>query len=201
MRFEKYLIEEIDKPEELVKLITTKCKPWLSLIKPIINTDKFFARQTVKPVNDFEILIPRKDRRPKDTPKEVSKLIDDAFYRKFQWKPRSEGVFATPVLQKEHRLMTRSYFFYPIGAFKYVWASNVDDLYMHVDIPYGPGAAKREAEKFLNNHLASYTNKNLLDVFTSKWVRTYYNEVMFKCSSYILINFKFKDLLIDNKLL
>ena len=70
---------------------------------------------------------PRDDRWPKDTQEYLHDLLNDAFYKKFKWKPRSQGVFAS------HYSVALGYgvpyVFFPVNGYKYVWSMRVDDLY------------------------------------------------------------------------
>lgn len=118
---------------------------------------------------------PRDDRYPKDTPQEIHELLDDAFYRKFKWHPRSQGVFAS------HFSVALGYgipfVFLPVNGYKYIWSKTINDLYSDFaedfagrdayDVRYVPGVwvnteNTKEKVKYLedikdyHNHRLSY---------------------------------------------
>jgi hypothetical protein len=70
---------------------------------------------------------PRDNRYPKDTPQEIHELLDDALYKKFKWRPRSQGVFAG------HYSVALGYgvpyVFLPVNGYKYIWSKTINDLY------------------------------------------------------------------------
>ena len=70
---------------------------------------------------------PRDDRWPKDTQEYLHDLLNDAFYKKFKWKPRSQGVFAS------HYSVALGYgvpyVFFPVNGYKFIYSKTINDLY------------------------------------------------------------------------
>lgn len=78
-------------------------------------------------------VIPRKDRRPKDTPLQVQNILDTHFKRRFGWKARSEGVFVSNDNNQAGEFGKYIYRFMPIGDYKYVWSPGINDLTAYLE--------------------------------------------------------------------
>lgn len=63
----------------------------------------------------------------------LQKIFDEFFYKKFRWKPRSEGVFTIGDIKSIRGVYGIPYIFVPIGEYKYLWSPDVDDLYEEID--------------------------------------------------------------------
>ena len=192
MKFLNYLTED-EKMPDIVRLIKRDCKPWLSTISSLIGTGKCFIRHvTMKNyVTNITKFTPRTDREPRDSSQKLHDLVDNELFKKFNWKPRSEGVFVWPVKKISSLDVFDGLYnvFYPIGEFKYVWSPKIKDLFnLQLQVLKSP-----------DEYIKSYTNKNLLKTF--KGQLNFGQEVMFKCDSYYLVNAKFIGLLKENKLL
>lgn len=72
--------------------------------------------------------VPRHNRRPKDTLDVLHNDIDNLFYEKFKWHPRSEGVFVST--NKGVAITYGSpYIFLPKNGYKFIYSKNISDLY------------------------------------------------------------------------
>jgi hypothetical protein len=123
----------------------------------------------------------RKDRQPKDMSLDMQRIFDHMFFKKFGWKPRSEGVFALPqseILDDATYNYGKQFIFFPIGIYKYIWSSRIIDLYG--SIPALRGKDKNEEAKRL---VSSYID-NSLPMDTP-------HEVTFLCEYYYLVNMKY----------
>jgi hypothetical protein len=117
--------------------------------------------------------IPRGDREPLDTPKEIQEKMDAAFKKKFGWKVRSEGVFCTIDLDTAYGYGFTPYVIFPTDGYKFVYSKRVQDLSMKI-------------EEFLEtktfDQIADlYTDKNLIEVPDS-------HEISIKCKKYHAIS-------------
>jgi hypothetical protein len=79
--------------DEIKKLLEIRCKPILEFMRK----KRIGFRRNYKQYNnlkaDVESFIPRNDRKPLDTPQDLSDVIDSLLFKKFNWYPRKEGVF------------------------------------------------------------------------------------------------------------
>jgi hypothetical protein len=80
-----------------------------------------------------------KYRTPTDTPEEIQKWIDDEFEKKFGWRPRSQGVFASASVFGAYN---PRFIFFPIGKYKYIWSPEVQDFFGKLDDIYDIGSLK-----------------------------------------------------------
>lgn len=123
MRFQQYINEATEfTSEEIAKILRRDCKPFLK------EKTSFWRGIEKRKTKDIEIFPSRQERRPKDTTKEVQKLLDRLFKKKFGWRPRSTGIFT---LRYKVSVMEygKPYLFFPIGRFKFLYSSQITDLY------------------------------------------------------------------------
>jgi hypothetical protein len=204
MKFNNYINESTDLITFLEKNVEK------SFIDTIKKTTYLF-RGTSTFIDDFKIIQPRKDRRPKDMPERVHKILDAKFKEKFGWNVRSEGVFTT-----SDRWLTDlhddikdvpyiTYIFFPIKKFQFVWSKSVDDLYNVLQRKTKPKVKNHNYRKnyvdeveeadlieIVDELLQTYTSGNLTKAIQSE------SEVVFKCDSYVLINMKINLDLLNN---
>jgi len=129
---------------EAIEGIKSDCAPFIKEMKISWKTfPRLFYRGMES--TDKYIHTVRKDRRPLSTPREIHDLVDFHMKKKFGWKPRSEGVFATSDSQTASTYGKSCYFF-PIGNYKYIWSPSVRDLFVSV-LQYGVDVDKKDAEK------------------------------------------------------
>jgi hypothetical protein len=200
MRFNQYVTKNSELESWLAR-IENDCKPFLKQSK------RMFFRGT-ESTQDFLKKFVRGGRFPKDTPKEIHYVIDEAFKKKFGWKARSEGVFATQYLDDAYQY-GEPFMIFPIDNFKYVWSNEYTDLYGKLDTMAWPNNIqnlfyRNEARgwQFLYTKLglgedfqddckeivarrivSTYTNKDLNDSRRS--------EISFKCNEYYLLHMSY----------
>jgi hypothetical protein len=132
MRLLHYINEDRSSAKEIVDILRDKCAPFLKELKKHRYYYMLYRGSKKHIPDDIMLVKSRKDRKPKDTPPKLSKILDDMFFKKFGWRARSEGVFATPSFDSCSYYGCRSMFF-PVGQFKYVWSPDIKDLYGHLD--------------------------------------------------------------------
>ena len=128
--------------KEIYDIIQKECSEILELYDRVPN---FFFRG-IESIDNKRIVysgrnisiykvIPRKDRIPKDTFMQVQRKIDNLFYKKFGWKPRSEGVFVTP---NESNAMDygEPFVFLPANGYKYIWSPKIEDMFINFTRDY-----------------------------------------------------------------
>jgi len=140
MRLEEYLFESNNKDNEIywtnkndIGKIHANCSEIIKIYK---KTNKFFYRGIEKWLDQDKMIRkkPRLRRQPKDMPDVMHKLLDKYFYEKFGWKPRSQGVFVTPLFNVAREYGDTSIFF-PFDGFEYIWSQKIDDAYNAVGSP------------------------------------------------------------------
>jgi hypothetical protein len=142
MKFNEYLTEVSRFQLEqygVIKAIEHTCKPFL---KEFRNTglDRLIWRGTSKRIKKaIAEITPRKNRLPKDMPEELHDMLDDEFYRKFKWRPRSEGVFTTSNKITAEGYGSRIVIFVPVGEYEYVYNVNISDLYTDIGEEWSGG--------------------------------------------------------------
>jgi len=192
MRLQKYILnEEYDTIESVATMIKKDCKPYLSILR---KTCGMLYRGTLKNVpSDAESSNgvyyfkkkPRMDRKPVDMPPLTHQTLDKLFYEKFGWKPRSEGVFVTGD-RGTAAGYGKSFLFFPIGDFKYVWSPKVPDLWTWIRSHLSQRKDMSERPD-LPGIVDTYTNKNL-----QKCIELEY-EVAIKCKEYYMVYMSFRE--------
>ena len=131
-RLKQYILYEKRNVDFVWEALLKDCKPFLKeLKKSMSSTGSFFYRGYNNFNGDiygFQKKKSRMNRRPRDTPLEVHRKIDNKFYDMFGWHVRSEGIFVTSGLKFAKSYGTSTMFF-PIGKYKYVWSPKIEDLY------------------------------------------------------------------------
>lgn len=136
----------------------------------------------------------RKDRKPKDTPSSISKIMDDAFENQLGVRLRSQGVFGISSVG-----VTLHYGYpwilIPIGNFEFYWSPDVDDLWNWTEMAwdnyyqeFGDDDTKSNLFKQDMEEMASrYKKGNLKAAIQS------IHEITFLCDRYLLINSMYSD--------
>ena len=179
--------------EELAQIISTQCKPFLSLIdydpgQYIIWRGMGGNLTQTRPVS-ASIQSVRKDRIPSMTNKIVHKYADEYFHRQFNIRGRSQTMFATGAFDQA-KTYGNVYATLPIGEVKFIWSPYVADMAgVFVGRPTNtileleetnPQEAYEYVAEMLEGH--SYKDQNLKAAIKSG------NEIMVACDQYISIS-------------
>jgi len=108
--------------------LSHECSEILNVIKkcgPLYRGLQYFGNE------DFMKCPIRKDRRPKDTPKEISDEIDCLLTMKGFSAVRTNSVFCTANVTTA-AMYGNTYFIFPVNGFKYTWFLESKDLYHSV---------------------------------------------------------------------
>jgi len=136
MKLKEYITEK-EKLElqiyGIINVLEKFCMPFIDHMRRVglkkwfyRGSDKVYQKKMVKSkVREY--------RRAKDMSQELQEYIDDVLYKKFKWRPRSEGVFAN-----SNKSGTKHYgapgIFFPIDKnYKFVYNPDVIDLYTELD--------------------------------------------------------------------
>ena len=122
MRLENFIINEASEEETLQQFLK-ETKQYRDMMKGVR-----LWRGHNKKIDGIKKFTARKDRQPKDTPKEVHEWLDKFFKQNFGWKARSEGVFAAAMPNGIEHFGKYVDLIYPCNGFKFVYASNIQDL-------------------------------------------------------------------------
>lgn len=79
--------------------------------------------------NNIYIIVPRKDRWPKDTNEHLHEMMDNYFLRRFGWRARSRGVFCSGSMNVAKEYGNTTGIIFPADGFKYLWSRRIKDLY------------------------------------------------------------------------
>jgi hypothetical protein len=136
MKFKQY-IKEQDKIvddlsikdlsiKDLVELFNKNCKPYLKDFYPIWKGEFFLSGRYLD--KEFKRKKVRTDRKPKDTPIDIHKWIDDWFYEKFGIRVRSNCIFVSFDYEVANDYGDPCYII-PIGRYITIASSIYTDLY------------------------------------------------------------------------
>lgn len=124
----KDLPEAID---EISNLLLKECNQFLKEVGSSIMLYRGTEREISKS-KGYDKVIPRDVRMPKDTPVEIHTVLDDEFKKKFGWRVRSQGVFATTSMDQAWNFGSYIYNFFPCNGYKYVYSDDIYDLTGHL---------------------------------------------------------------------
>jgi len=176
IKFEDYIIEKEDPTlQKIFELIGKNCKPFLKMINNQYDLYCLYRGISKKFAHDFFAKKKvRKNRIPRDTQFEYHSAIDEALYKKFKIRGRSECLFVTgqPLNAVKYGDV---YLIFPIGNFKFIWSKSIEDLF---DITF----KAKEDKKFYTNLANKYQTTNLKKAIESG------NEIMIKCKEYYMLN-------------
>jgi len=190
MKFNRYLNEEDKSIEETLAILKKDCKPILNWMKKS-DYDLFLYRWNSKKAGTiFELITPRKDRNPSDTPPWLQEIYDDAFEKKFGVRARSSGVFCQVRQLRNQSYSSGSFAVFPVGKFKYIWKPKMADLFVRwtevrKEFRSGTGGVYNDydinsVKAWATDIIDTYTDKNLDDVILE--------EVMLICDKYYLVS-------------
>lgn len=164
MRLTNYLTEEtledIEQEKKLVnEMIETLEHDCSEIISVYKKANGFLYRGSKKSIKMYDYITPRPDRQPKDTPQIYHDMIDDIFKKKYGWRARSEGVFASgEVMAKEYG---KAYLFFPVNGYKYLWSEKIQDLYSDV---------VENFDLFTNEHWAEWSEEYGYKTGNGHWI-------------------------------
>ena len=186
MRLDEFI--ENNTLNDYAALIKRDCKQWLNETK---NCGFFY--RGMKEHGNFTKKKVRTDRTPMNMDVSETKQLDDAFYKKFGWKPRTNGLFMTgsAILAQGYTGIGKApYIVFPIGSYKYVWSEAAEDLY--TDIPKLRTMAKGGAlgKKVKGNIYQMIVDKYFQDKHLCRAHKTG-NEVMVQCKTYYALDSAF----------
>lgn len=172
MRLLKHLNEASGKTPflDIVQVLQAKCKLYLGDMAKTGEAHKLYSGRHDN--RDMFVKAVRTDRSPMDTPIDVQEVLDDLFYRKFRWRPRSNSLFVTSRLSTAESYGHHVYMIFPIGQYKYLWHNRIKDLWTEIEdstavnfyrgMEVEPDSYQVDdvASEFYNDALAEYERKH-----------------------------------------
>lgn len=179
MKVNELILLEAD-AENLVAILERDCGPFLKqskkqglLYRGIKGS--FSNKGTTAEGIKYAIKEVRTDRKPLHTTESHHEIIDAWFKKKFGFNARSESMFCFGDVGSDNIAQYgKKYIVFPIGDFKYVWSSEVRDLWQDFDNQN----VRDESDiiDLLND--SEYTKAGLGTAVSSN------NEIMIKCEKY-----------------
>jgi len=189
MRLQQFIFENKSITYDDIIRIKNDCAEYFYESRFLHKNYPIYRRMNKK-IRTYDIIIPRKNRKPLDTPKEIHKKLDELFKKEFGWKARSEGVFCSG--DAPSSVYGDLYYIFPIDKFKYVWSPDIRDLTLELerfDILYIEGDGKfiegydyKKFHEILPQLVSTYKDNDLQSALRSG------NEISLKCKKYYAIN-------------
>lgn len=194
-------------PNELPQAIS-KCQPFIKDISKYSQLNFLWSGRKGKPHVFYGRV--RTNRKPKDTPKEIHDVLDQAFEDNFGVKARSQSIFCSIQPQKAKEYGT-PYIILPIGKYKTIWSSQVDDLYIYLEqyiqneLDIGGAFQgwddsepedREEVLNFLEENLPDAIRRWYTDEFYMKGIGSrlrWKQEVMLVCQEYLAISEDYRE--------
>jgi hypothetical protein len=198
MKFKEYLNENQSK-EEIKSILEKDCKPFLKNWD-VLGVGLFYTgrREKISSIINKKV---RKNRAPRDNPKEIHELLDDWFYKKFGVRSRSNVVFAT---RNAGVALDYGppYLIFPIGNYISVSSDKIEDLYNEIREIFFD-LFKHQLNDYRLNSLSNEDMERfkdkIIDMLKSsnykKGLQRHINEQMITCKEYYLVNIKYENYL------
>jgi hypothetical protein len=177
MKLLKFLTEETS-TEDIIR----KLKGCTQILKEYDLSNAVFFRGLEVRKPDFQEKQSRlKERRPMNSRIQVHEWLNSWFMEKFGW-PARNGVFVTSSL-KNSQTYGRPFVFFPENGYKYLFSTQVTDLYDFISgSMVRDGKVTDEAKKLLLKWLPTYGEFSLHAALGAKV------EVMFKTDKYYALS-------------
>lgn len=134
MKLLKYLNENVlnklsDK--EIIDLLKKDCQKFY---KERGGDGTRIFRATNEKIEKIEKFKQKKTlRKPLDTPPEIHNFLDNELGKKFGWFVRSTAIFTQGNHANGLDWYGQEYYFFPIGEFKFVWNTKIDDFFIFLE--------------------------------------------------------------------
>ena len=192
MRLQSYITERgtAITRKTIVKQIKQNCQQYLTEFQTRLKNDRHIYRGTDTSPGMMAKVKTRPNRRPRNTAKDIHKLLNDEGQKRWGFKWRTEGVH-TSTDANDAEFYGNIYAFFPVDGYKYVYHPKVYDILSDVSSilsyagrvdPKHNDYDKRQAERF-NKFMDEYQTTDL-----PKRMGFYKIEVVWKTPQYYLIH-------------
>lgn len=166
---------------EAMATVKRDCQPYLqqndeplgnnALLRGLTGGDEFLKKQ-----------VRLTDRTPLDNPTDVHNELNKFFTRKYG-APFRNAMFCTGS-RRDTRRYGKTYLVFPIGEFKFLWSSDVKDLYLAWDnFNHRNSRSRTKVQDFVKGlEDANYSTTNLKGAISSG------AEIMIICESYYALS-------------
>jgi hypothetical protein len=208
----------------IIEKISSDCKPFIQQFKSE-NCNKLIYRgaeisDAIKSpnfkdainksehLNLYDLMIEkvvRKNRKPKDTPSDMSKIIDDTFFKTLGVRLRSQGVFGVSKISTTIHY-GYPWIFIPVGNFESYWSPHIHDLWSWAEDQYNDYYQDfgEENGKFIGHDEYDAKSdakfKEDMEAFSHTYKKgdlkgaiSSGNEITFLCDNYLLVNSMYSD--------
>lgn len=204
----KVTSKQVTMEEAAYNALKKNCSKYLSYIKKANNSDFYKSylfrglRNSPKVIRGYSKFKAKKtEREPRYISTGLHKILNDALFKIFGWKPRTEGIFTGDfqiALKFASHNASNVYMFAPIGNFKYIWRPEIYNLYTYYDMKKYERIPDEDRIREIQEELDEYDDKNLNRAF-----RAHNMECIVKCDSYYLVDMeilqKVHDMILGNK--
>jgi hypothetical protein len=126
---------EIVGPNIDIPKIKQLCAPYIEVLKQTDGVPLFRGyNKSFKQIQGFNVVVPRPNRKPTDTPLFLHNALNQQFIKHFNY-PFRNGVFACGSYDDAHYYGT-VYAVFPVGKLNYVWSQEIIDLFKYLDRSY-----------------------------------------------------------------
>ena len=130
MRLKHFITESKDIDIAFIKKLKKECKEYFYESRQFKKNLPLY-RGMKKRISTYEIITPRKNRKPLSTDPVVHELLNKEFKKQFGWAARSEAVFC--IGDYPPNIYGERYYMFPIGKFDFLWSRYVTDLAVSLD--------------------------------------------------------------------
>lgn len=126
MKLYKFISEEIIL-SDIIDIIKKDCKYYLNNVNEKYHLFRGIWASDIG--SKFKKLKTLENRRPRNTKKEVTELLDESFKSKFNIKARTSTLFCTGSLNDTF-MYGDPFFIFPIGKYDFIWSDKIHDLFI-----------------------------------------------------------------------
>lgn len=188
MGFKNWLLES-QEFEKIHKILLKDCSYYFSLLEKYRILARIF-RGVWESYNPMKKLKVEKNRIPRNTNLVLHKILDEEFYKKFKWKPRSEGIFAQMGSSNGIEQYGNIHYLFPVGKFSVLGSPKIEDLFLYLqDEGFKVNKLDKIDEKTAEKY-REFIKDQIILMYITDFKRLYYSntEISINCNEYYLVN-------------
>lgn len=179
--------------DKVIEILARKCKPYIDVLKTCERENILIrgSNDEIRIIKKFKHNL--ENRYPRNMPINIHNCLNTKYENVFNWKIRN-GVFCYGCnLAKNVKYNLGygpNYIMFPIGEFEFVYSPNIFDLFEYFS----------ESDKIIKDKLNDlcFSAEDLNEALKSgEDGNDFSNEISLKTSEYFLVNFEFKDKIIE----
>ena len=193
MKSNEFILEGVTNDhQQFLNLVKHNCQPYLQQNRHPLTDSPLWRGMYPGNYSDAEGSYQKRnvrltDRKPRDTPMEVHKILNQVFIDKYN-APYRNALFTTGRKMDIHDY-GNGYIIFPIGKFEFIWSPFISDLWRYVSDKFklGPQPIPPRDEQIKDVY--EYINKIQYKQNDLEQAINSGNEIMMRCSSYYAIEF------------